>query len=87
MLSDEQVKEKIIEISGKSGSKTINSVDARKAFLGNVQPAAANKIVQIFNELQVTPTFVPSHTPTHSISLINSFTYLFLCIFPFRRLV
>ncbi len=58
MFSDEQIKDKIIEIGGKSGNKVITSVDARKAFLGSSQPVATNKIVQIFNELQVLYLFI-----------------------------
>lgn len=58
MFSDEQIKDKIIEIGGKSGNKVITSVDARKAFLGSSQLVATNKIVQIFNELQVLYLFI-----------------------------
>ena len=70
MLSDEQIKDKIIEIGGKSGNKVLTSVDARKAFLGSSQPIASNKIVQIFNELQVLDLFI--YLLTHIIT--NSLT-------------
>ncbi len=64
MQSDDQIREKLIEIGAKSGTKPLTSIDARKAFLGGSQPAAANKIVQIFNQLQVHSLF------THSLCYI-----------------
>ena len=70
MFSDEQIKDKIIEIG--RINKVITSVDARKAFLGSSQPVATNKIVQIFNELQVLYLFIYLFTYT----ITNSLTIL-----------